>query len=115
MSETIATAGSVAVVAGGGSPRPPLPGETARPHETAPAGNSSALSVPETRAAARHEMETRGRYQVRIHAETMRMITEVVDMFTGDVLMYLPPGYRPDAKPEPDPDIYGKEPPGAEG
>jgi hypothetical protein len=29
----------------------------------------------------------------------MRIITEVVDMATGDVLMYFPPGYRPDAKP----------------
>jgi hypothetical protein len=102
MSDTIATVGSVAVVAGGGPPRPPLPGEAARPRETAPAGNSGALSVPETRAVARHEMETQGRYQIRIHAETMRMITEVIDMFTGDVLMYLPPGYRPDAKAEAD-------------
>ena len=52
-----------------------------------------------TRAAARQNVETQGRYQVHIHAETMRIITEVVDMATGDVLMYFPPGYRPDAKP----------------
>jgi hypothetical protein len=55
--------------------------------------------VPETRAAARHNAETEGRYQVHIHAETMRIITEVVDMTTGDVIMYFPPGYRPDAQP----------------
>ncbi len=96
MSDPVATVGSVAVVAGNGPPRPPLLGEKPR---TAPAGNSGTPSVPETRAVARHAADTQGRYQIRIHAETMRMITEIIDMFTGDVLMYLPAGYRPDAKP----------------
>ena len=104
MSDSLATVASVAVAAAGGSPRP---------RETAPAVNSGTPSVPEAHAAARHVMETQGRYQIRIHAETMRMITEVVDMFTGDVLMYLPAGYRPDAKPEPEPDIYATAPTGA--
>src|SRR5262249_18281786 len=71
-----------------GTPLPPLPGE-AQPPRPAPApAAASTLSVPETRAAARHDAETVGRYQVQIHAETMRIITEVVDMQTGDVLMY---------------------------
>jgi hypothetical protein len=105
MSDSIATVGSVAVVAGSGPPRPPLPGERPR---TAPAGNSGTPSVPETRAVAHQAAQTQGRYQVRIHAETMRMITEIVDMITGDVLMYLPAGYRPDAKPV-DPESTGAD------
>ena len=98
MSDPFATVGSVAVVAAGEAPRPPLIGE-ARRRETAPAGNSGGDSLPETRAAAREAMQVEGRFQVRIHAETMRVITEIVDMITGDVLMYLPPGYRPNANP----------------
>jgi hypothetical protein len=94
MSDPIATVGSVAVVAAGEAPRPPLIGE-ARRRETAPAGNSGTATVPESRAVARQAMQTEGRFQVRIHAETLRMITEIVDMITGDVLMYLPPGYHP--------------------
>jgi hypothetical protein len=94
MSDPLATVGSVAVVAAGEAPRPPLVGE-ARRRETAPTGNSGGESPPETRAVAREAMQTEGRFQVRIHAETMRVITEIVDMITGDVLMYLPPGYRP--------------------
>ena len=86
MTQAITTVGSAAGNTVAEIPRAPVP---------AP----STLSVPETRAAARHEAETRGRYQVQIHAETMRIITEVVDMSTGDVLMYFPPGYQPNAKP----------------
>ena len=37
-------------------------------------------------------VETQGRYQVHIHAETMRIITEVVDMATGDVSDVFPAG-----------------------
>jgi hypothetical protein len=85
MSDPLAAVGSVAVVAAGG----------ARRRDTAPAGNSGGDSLPETRAVAREAMQAEGRFQVRIHAETMRMITEIVDMITGDVLMYLPPGYHP--------------------
>jgi hypothetical protein len=85
MSDPLATVGSVAVVAAG----------EARRRDTAPAGNSGGESPPETRAVAREALQTEGRFQVRIHAETMRMITEIVDMITGDVLMYLPPGYHP--------------------
>ena len=73
----------------------PMPGEV-RP-TPAPQPQQNTLSVPETRAAARHDVETIGRFQIQIHAETMRIITEVVDTQTGDVLMYFPPGYRPDA------------------
>jgi hypothetical protein len=36
------------------------------------------------------------------------MITEIVDMITGDVLMYLPAGYRPNAKPV-DPESTGAD------
>jgi len=86
MTQAIATIGSAAGNAVAEIPRAPLP---------AP----STLSVPETRAAARQNAETQGRYQVHIHAETMRIITEVVDMTTGDVVMYFPPGYQPNAKP----------------
>jgi hypothetical protein len=85
MSEPLAAVGSVAVVAAGGPRR----------RDTAPAGSSGGDPPPETRAVAREAMQTEGRFQVRIHAETMRMITEIVDMITGDVLMYLPPGYHP--------------------
>jgi hypothetical protein len=88
MTQAIATIGPVLAGAAGEFPRPP-----------AQATRSAPLSVPETRAAARHNAETQGRYQVHIHAETMRIITEVVDMATGDVIMYFPPGYRPDAQP----------------
>ena len=78
--------------------RPPLPGESPPRPAATPAPNASTLSLPETRAAARQNVETQGRYQVHIHAETMRIITEMVDMATGDVVMYFPPGYRPNAK-----------------
>ena len=92
MTQAIATIGSVAGNAGAEIPRPPLPAATPEPR-------ASTLSVPETRAVARQNAEVQGRYQVHIHAETMRIITEVVDMNTGEVVMYFPPGYRPDAKP----------------
>jgi hypothetical protein len=88
MTQAIATLGPVIAGAAGEVPRPATPGTRSAPP-----------SVPETRAAARHNAETEGRYQVHIHAETMRIITEVVDMTTGDVIMYFPPGYRPDAQP----------------
>jgi hypothetical protein len=91
MSDSLPAIAAVAVGPAGGAKRAPLPGERARAQE--------APSAPETRAAARRELETQGRYQVRIHAETMRVITEIVDMVTGDTLMYLPPGYRPDTAP----------------
>lgn len=99
MSNLLATVGSVAVIATGGPPRPPLPGEAARSRETAPAPGSSTATVPETRAVARQAAEAQGRYQIRIHTDTLRIITEIVDMDTGDVLMYLPAGYRPNAAP----------------
>jgi len=73
----------------------PMPGEV-RP-APAPQPQQNTLSVPETRAAALHNAETIGRYQVQIHAETMRIITEVVDVATGNVIMYFPPGYQPNA------------------
>ncbi|HUL08931.1 MAG TPA: hypothetical protein VLV76_21555 [Candidatus Acidoferrum sp.] len=85
-------------ISAAGGPLPPLPVE-AQPRPAPAPEAASTLSLPETRAAARHNAETAGRYQVQIHAETMRIITEVVDMQTGDVLMYFPPGYRPDAQP----------------
>jgi len=88
MTQAIATVGSVAGNAGGEIPRPPHP-----------AAHLSTPSLPETRATARQNAEMAGRYQVHIHAETMRIITEVVDMATGDVVMYFPPGYQPNAKP----------------
>jgi hypothetical protein len=91
MTQAISTVGEIH--------RPPLPGESPPRPAATPAPNASTLSLPETRAAARQNAETEGRYQVHIHAETMRIITEVVDMTTGDVLMYFPPGYRPNAKP----------------
>ena len=100
MTQAIATVGSVAVNVVGEVSRPPLPGENQQRTEAIPQTRSSPLTVPETRAAARQNAETQGRYQVHIHAETMRIITEVVDMATGDVVMYFPPGYRPDAQPK---------------
>ena len=100
MTEAIATVGSVA--AAGENYRPPLPGEVQPRPVATPEPNANTLSLPETRAAARQNAEAQGRYQVHIHAETMRIITEVVDMNTGDVVMYFPPGYRPNAKPPED-------------
>ena len=97
MTEAIATIGPVLAGATGELPRPATPG-----------GRSTPPSVPETRVVARHNAETHGRYQVHIHAETMRIITEVVDMTTGDVIMYFPPGYRPDAQPAKAEDGDGK-------
>lgn len=89
MSDSLFTAGSVASVAAGEAPRQ---------RATASTDKARAASLPETRAVARQTVEREGRYQVRIHAETMRVITEIVDVMTGDVLLYLPPGYRPDAQ-----------------
>jgi hypothetical protein len=88
MTQAIAMIGPVLAGVAGEVPRPP-----------AQATRSAPPTVPETRAIARQHAETQGRYQVHIHAETMRIITEVVDMATGDVIMYFPPGYRPDAQP----------------
>jgi hypothetical protein len=99
MTQAIATVGSVAGNIVGDIHRPPLPGETQPRPAPTPEARMSTLSLPETRAAARQIAEAQGRYQVHIHAETMRIITEVVDMTTGDVVMYFPPGYRPNAKP----------------
>jgi hypothetical protein len=99
MTQAIDTVGSAAANNFGAIHRPPLPAE-AQPRPVAiPGQHASTLSTPETRAAARQMAEAQGRYQVHIHAETMRIITEVVDMTTGDVVMYFPPGYRPNAKP----------------
>lgn len=99
MSNALATIGSVAAVRAGAPPRPPQPGDDARRREAAAAaGNSGTESVPEARAVARAAAAEQGRYQVRIHSDTLRMITEIVDMVTGDTLMYLPAGYRPDAE-----------------
>lgn len=99
MIDIAATVGTVAAVRAGAPPRPPQPGGDPRRREAA-SENSDTPAVPETRAIARKAMEEQGRYQVRIHSETMRVITEIVDMVTGDTLMYLPPGYRPDAEHE---------------
>jgi hypothetical protein len=96
MTQAITTVGSVV----GEIHRPPLPGETPPRPAATPEPNASTLSLPETRAVARQNAEAQGRYQVHIHAETMRIITEMVDMSTGDVVMYFPPGYRPNAAQE---------------
>ncbi len=96
MTQAIATVGAVAV---GEAPRPPLPGENQPRPAAKPEVRASMPSLPETRAALRQQTQTHGRYQVQIHAETMRIITEVVDMATGEVIMYFPPGYHPNAKP----------------
>ncbi len=98
MTQAIDTVGSAAANPFGEIHRPPLPGES-QPRPATPEPHLSTPSLPETRAAARQNAEMAGRYQVHIHAETMRIITEVVDMATGDVVMYFPPGYRPNAKP----------------
>lgn len=95
MTQAIATVGAVAV---GEAPRPPLPGEN-QPRPAVKPEVRSTPSLPETRAAARQQAQAQGRYQVNIHAETMRIITEIVDTATGEVIMYLPPGYRPNAQP----------------
>jgi len=98
MIEALATVASVAAEAGV-TPRPPLPGEPSTPRKAAADRNSDAERASETRRVAEQQKQAEGRYQVRIHAETMRVITEIVDMVTGDTLMYLPAGYRPNAKP----------------
>lgn len=100
MIDIAATVGTVAAVRAGAPPRPPQPGEVPRRREAAAAENSDTPAVPETQSVARKAAEEQGRYQVRIHSETMRVITEIVDMVTGDTLMYLPAGYRPDAEHE---------------
>lgn len=99
MNDIAATVGTVAAVRAGAPPRPPQPGEDPRRREAA-AENSDTPAVPETRDVARKAAEDQGRYQVRIHSDTLRVITEIVDMVTGDTLMYLPAGYRPNAEHE---------------
>jgi hypothetical protein len=39
--------------------------------------------------------ESNGSYRVKLDPETMRVITEVINPGTGEVMFYLPPGYRP--------------------
>jgi hypothetical protein len=99
MTQAIDTVGSAAANSFDAIHRPPLPAETQPRPAPIPVPHASTLSPPETRAAARQMAEAQGRFQVHIHAETMRIITEVVDMSTGDVVMYFPPGYQPNAKP----------------
>ena len=94
MTDALLTAGSVTSVAVGEAPRQ---------RAAASAEKARVASLPETRAVAQQTAEREGRYQVRIHADTLRVITEIVDVVTGDVLLYLPPGYRPDA-PKPPPE-----------
>jgi hypothetical protein len=39
--------------------------------------------------------ESNGPYRVKLDPETMRVITEVINPGNGEVMFYLPPGYRP--------------------
>jgi hypothetical protein len=99
MSEAVAAIAAAAGMSPGAA-RPQLPGELSpRPVPSVP--SSAAEGLPETRAASRQALATESRFRIRIQAETMRLITEVVDTVSGDVLFYLPPGYRPDARNDP--------------
>ena len=100
MTDAIASVGAVAPVVIVGAARPPGSGEVPGRPEPAPPPPMPAL--PKTEAANRQALETEGSYRISIDAHTLRIIAEVVNPASGDVLFYLPPGYRPDApRPEP--------------
>ena len=95
MSTAIASLGT-AVITSAGTAGPALPGQ--RPQRR------DLPALPQTHATARQQVESEGPYRIRIDPGTLRVITEIVDTANGDVLFYLPPGYRPDAKrQEPEP------------
>ena len=107
MTDAIASVGAVAPVVIVGAARPPGSGEVPGRPEPAPPPPMPAL--PKTEAANRQALQTEGSYRVHIDAHTLRVIAEVVNPDSGDVLFYLPPGYRPDApRPEPVTDRHGE-------
>jgi hypothetical protein len=102
MSDAIASVGAVAPVVIVGASRPPGSGEMPGRPEPSPPPPPPMPALPKTEAANRQALDTEGSYRVRIDAHTLRVIAEVVNPTSGDVLFYLPPGYRPDApRPEP--------------
>jgi hypothetical protein len=40
-------------------------------------------------------VDSSSRYNVKLDPDTLRVITEVINPTTGEVMFYLPPGYRP--------------------
>jgi len=100
MSADIASLGP-AVITSVGTARPALPGERSQRRDPAPA------PLPQTHASARQMVESEGPYRIRIDSQTLRVITEVVDTASGDVLFYLPPGYRPGGTKDPIPSDNG--------
>jgi hypothetical protein len=95
MTDAIAPVGTIAPVVIVGAARPPGSGELPGRHEPAPAPAMPAL--PKTEAANRQALNLEGTYRVHIDAHTLRVIAEIVNPSSGDVLFYLPAGYRPDA------------------
>jgi len=101
MTDAIASVGAVAPVVIVGVARPPGSGEVPGRPEPAPAP-APMPALPKTEAANRQALETEGSYRISIDAHTLRIIAEVVNPASGEVLFYLPPGYRPNApRPEP--------------
>ena len=100
MSDAIAPVGTAPVVIVGAA-RPPGSGEMpGRPEPAPPPPPVPAL--PKTQAENRQALNLEGAYRVHIDAHTLRIIAEVVNPASGEVLFYLPPGYRPNApRPEP--------------
>ena len=94
MSDAIASVGPAVPVVIVGAARPPGSGEVpGRPEASPP----PMPALPKTEADNRQALQTEGSYRVRIDAHTLRVIAEVVNPASGDVLFYLPPGYRPNA------------------
>jgi hypothetical protein len=77
-----ATAARSSATAGGGVAR------------SRPDGNrEDRAEQPEPRETA--AVETSSLYRVKLDPDTLRVITEVINPGTGEVMFYLPPGYRP--------------------
>jgi hypothetical protein len=98
MTDAIASVGATAPIVLVGAARPPGSGDLPGRHEVPPAPAPALPALPKTEAANRQALATEGNYRVHIDAHTLRVIAEVVNPASGDVLFYLPAGYRPDAR-----------------
>src|SRR5215467_2027139 len=94
MSDAVASVGTSALV---GATRPSGLGELPGHRDPPPAPPPALPNLPKTEADNQRALMKQGSYRVNIDAHTLRVIAEVVNPATGDVMFYLPPGYRPDA------------------
>ena len=94
MSDAVASVGAIALV---GATRPSGSGELPGHRDPPPAPAPALPNLPKTEADNRRALTEQGSYRINIDAHTLRVIAEVVNPSSGDVMFYLPAGYRPDA------------------